>query len=152
MDEGSSAGLGLVLMAAGLGAQALAHVAQLAASRGSELLADRAAAEAYGADALISALTKIDAAAARAPRDLRASAEAGLMAHAMFSGGSDGAAAFAMPSGFGLQTVGRMVGRRLERLPGVKRVGLNCDSHSCSDLLRVSVDDARAAVSLDGRC
>ena len=45
------------------------------------------------------------------------------MAHAMFSGGSDGAAAFAMPSGFGLQTVGRMVGRRLERLPGVKRVG-----------------------------
>ena len=33
------AGLGLVLMAGGLGAQAVAHLAQLAASRGSELQA-----------------------------------------------------------------------------------------------------------------
>lgn len=98
-DEGGGApgaALGLALMAGGLGAQAVAHLAQLAASRGSELQADRAAAEAYGADAIISALRKIDAAAARAPADLRASgAAAGLMAHAMISWGPDSASSSA---------------------------------------------------------
>ena len=99
-NEGGGAALGLALMAGGLGAQAVAHLAQLAASRGSELQADRAAAEAYGADALISALRKIDAAAAREPADLRASgAAAGLMAHAMISGGpSDSSSASAAAS------------------------------------------------------
>ena len=86
-DEGSSAGIGLALMAGGFAAQAVAHLSQLAASRSSELQADLAAAEAFGADALISALQKIDAAAARAPADLRQSGAAGLMAHAMISDG-----------------------------------------------------------------
>merc|ERR1719337_762584 len=50
-DEGSSAGIGLALMAGGFAAQAVAHLSQLAASRSSELQADLAAAEAFGADA-----------------------------------------------------------------------------------------------------
>ena len=121
-NEGGGAALGLALMAGGLGAQALAHLAQLAASRGSELQADRAAAEAYGADALISALRKIDAAAARAPADLRASgAAAGLMAHAMISGGpsdSSSASAAAATSGAdgGVGFFGRL-GRMLSTHP-----------------------------------
>ena len=121
-NEGGGAALGLALMAGGLGAQALAHLAQLAASRGSELQADRAAAEAYGADALISALRKIDAAAARAPADLRASgAAAGLMAHAMISGGpsdSSSASAAAATSGVdgGVGFFGRL-GRMLSTHP-----------------------------------
>ena len=119
-NEGGGAALGLALMAGGLGAQAVAHLAQLAASRGSELQADRAAAEAYGADALISALRKIDAAAARAPADLRASgAAAGLMAHAMISGGpSDSSSASAATSGAdgGVGFFGRL-GRMLSTHP-----------------------------------
>ena len=121
-NEGGGAALGLALMAGGLGAQAVAHLAQLAASRGSELQADRAAAEAYGADALISALRKIDAAAARAPADLRASgAAAGLMAHAMISGGpsdSSSASAAAATSGAdgGVGFFGRL-GRMLSTHP-----------------------------------
>jgi len=121
-NEGGGAALGLALMAGGLGAQAVAHLAQLAASRGSELQADRAAAEAYGADALISALRKIDAAAARAPADLRASgAAAGLMAHAMISGGpsdSSSASAAAATSGVdgGVGFFGRL-GRMLSTHP-----------------------------------
>ena len=121
-NEGGGAALGLALMAGGLGAQAVAHLAQLAASRGSELQADRAAAEAYGADALISALRKIDAAAARAPADLRASgAAAGLMAHAMISGGpsdSSSASAAAATSGAdgGVGFLGRL-GRMLSTHP-----------------------------------
>lgn len=121
-NEGGGAALGLALMAGGLGAQAVAHLAQLAASRGSELQADRAAAEAYGADALISALRKIDAAAARAPADLRASgAAAGLMAHAMISGGpsdSSSASAATATSGAdgGVGFLGRL-GRMLSTHP-----------------------------------
>ena len=145
-NEGGGAALGLALMAGGLGAQALAHLAQLAASRGSELQADRAAAEAYGADALISALRKIDAAAARAPADLRASgAAAGLMAHAMISGGpsdsSSASAAAAATSGadggvgfFG--RLGRMLSThpptsaRVQALENAAAAGLVPASHS----------------------
>ena len=144
-NEGGGAALGLALMAGGLGAQALAHLAQLAASRGSELQADRAAAEAYGADALISALRKIDAAAARAPADLRASgAAAGLMAHAMISGGpsdSSSASAAAATSGadggvgfFG--RLGRMLSThpptsaRVQALENAAAAGLVPASHS----------------------
>ena len=144
-NQGGGAALGLALMAGGLGAQALAHLAQLAASRGSELQADRAAAEAYGADALISALRKIDAAAARAPADLRASgAAAGLMAHAMISGGpsdSSSASAAAATSGadggvgfFG--RLGRMLSThpptsaRVQALENAAAAGLVPASHS----------------------
>ena len=144
-NEGGGAALGLALMAGGLGAQAVAHLAQLAASRGSELQADRAAAEAYGADALISALRKIDAAAARAPADLRASgAAAGLMAHAMISGGpsdSSSASAAAATSGADggvgfLGRLGRMLSThpptsaRVQALENAAAAGLVPASHS----------------------
>ena len=64
-----------------------AHGVKLAVSRDAELRADLAAADAFGANALISALKKIDAAAAKAPADLRSSAEGRKMAFAMISDG-----------------------------------------------------------------
>jgi heat shock protein HtpX len=86
-SEGGTAGLGMALMGLGLGSQAVAHVVQLAASRDAELKADAAAAESFGADSLISALTKIDQAAALGPADLRESAEGRKLAFAMISDG-----------------------------------------------------------------
>merc|ERR1719409_591460 len=86
-DGDSSAALGLALVGVGLTSQALAHGLQLAASRNSELEADRAAAEAFGAATLISALRKISSEAAVRPSDLRSSRTAKLMAHAMISDG-----------------------------------------------------------------
>jgi Zn-dependent protease with chaperone function len=61
-DEGDSAllGAGCGLMALGLSTQAAAHLLRLGASRLAELQADRAAAEAFGAENLISALTEQD--------------------------------------------------------------------------------------------
>jgi len=86
-DKDSSAALGLTLVGVGLTSQAVAHGLQLAASRNSELEADRAAAEAFGADNLISALRKISSEAATRPKDLSESHTAKLMAHAMISDG-----------------------------------------------------------------
>merc|ERR1719163_2283303 len=88
-DEGGGSGatLGLGLMALGLGSQGVAHLVQLAASRGAELEADRAAAEAFGAQSLISALAEIDKAAATAPADLRDDKEGRKLAFAMISDG-----------------------------------------------------------------
>ena len=86
-DEGSAVMTGLALMGVGMGSQAIAHGFKLAVSRDAELRADLAAADAFGANALISALKKIDAAAAKAPADLRSSAEGRKMAFAMISDG-----------------------------------------------------------------
>jgi Zn-dependent protease with chaperone function len=85
-DGGSLAGVGLGLMAAGMGTQAVAHLLRLGASRNAELKADRAAAEAFGADNLISALHKINSGAAR-HSDLRSSPEGKRLAFAMISDG-----------------------------------------------------------------
>merc|ERR1719502_564243 len=59
-DEGGGVALGLGLMAAGAVTQAGAHLVRMAASRSAEFHADRAAAEAYGARAMVSALRKIE--------------------------------------------------------------------------------------------
>lgn len=86
-EGGGGAMLGLGLMALGLGSQGVAQLIKLSASRGAELEADRAAAEAFGGKSLISALTKIDKAAARAPADLRDDKEGRKLAFAMISDG-----------------------------------------------------------------
>ena len=86
-EKDNSAAVGLMLMGAGLAAQGLAHGLRLAASRDAELKADRAAAEAFGSDAMISALRKIDSTAANRPADLRNSAAGRRFAFAMISDG-----------------------------------------------------------------
>lgn len=86
-DKDSTAALGLTLVGVGLTSQAVAHGLQLAASRNSEIEADRAAAEAFGADNLISALNKIGYESGVRPKDLSESHAAKLMAHAMISDG-----------------------------------------------------------------
>ena len=91
-DSGGGATLGLGLMAAGLTTNAMAHLFRLMASRSAEIKADRAAAEAYGADAIISALQKIDQQAARRPADLRSRSDARAFTHAMISDGPSSAA------------------------------------------------------------
>lgn len=87
-DNSGSVALGLGLMGLGLASQGVAHGIRLAASRTAELKADMAAAEAFGADSMISALRKIDAAAGRRPADLRKSAAGKAYAFAMLSDGS----------------------------------------------------------------
>lgn len=87
-DEDSSASVGLMLMAAGIASEAAAHMIRLAASRGAELRADQAAAKVYGAEALINALKKIDAASARRPADLRESTAGRAFSHMMISDGA----------------------------------------------------------------
>lgn len=86
-DEGSGGvyTLGLGLMGLGAAAQGVAHLVQLSASRGAELRADLAAAEAYGAQSLIRALRKIHDAADAS--DLRSSEAGKKMAFAMISDG-----------------------------------------------------------------
>ena len=86
-DEGSGgvATLGLGLMGLGAAAQGVADLVQLSASRGAELRADLAAAEAYGAQSLIRALRKIHDAAHTS--DLRSSAAGKKVAFAMISDG-----------------------------------------------------------------
>lgn len=92
-SEDSGAGAGLALMGLGLISQGVAHLVQLGASRGAELRADLAAAEAYGAGSLIRALRKIDEAAATRPADLRTSSAGKRMAFAMISDGPSAQAA-----------------------------------------------------------
>jgi len=86
-ESGGTASVGLMLVGLGLGSQAVAHLVRLAASRGAELKADLAAAEGFGANGLISALRKIDQAAACRPADLRESSAGRQMAFAMISDG-----------------------------------------------------------------
>merc|ERR1719473_1527142 len=73
-DESSVVPVALGLMAGGLMLEGSAHLLRLTASRHSEIRADRAAAEAYGAQIVIDALRKIDRAAAWRPADLRTGA------------------------------------------------------------------------------
>jgi len=87
-DSDGGTSLGLALMGLGLGSQALAHGIQLAASRGAEFRADYAAAKAFGANAMISALKKIDTLSAHRPSDLRSSPEGRKLAFAMISDGA----------------------------------------------------------------
>jgi len=96
-DKDSGASLGVSLMAAGIATEAAAHLLRLSASRGAEFRADRAAAEAFGSDTIISALKKIHRAAQVRPADLRNAKASGFapvsgsaFSHAMIS---DGAAA-----------------------------------------------------------
>lgn len=86
-DSGGAATVGLGLMAGGLVLQGVAHSLRLAASRHAELQADQAAAAAFGADSLVSALQKINQHAASQPADLRGSSRGRVMAHAMISDG-----------------------------------------------------------------
>lgn len=86
-SDGSIAILGLGLLAAGLFTQGLANLARLCASRDAEIQADRAAAAAFGADAMISALRKIDRLAGMRSSDLRESAAGKAFAFAMISDG-----------------------------------------------------------------
>ena len=74
-------------MAAGLVTQSAAHGLRLMASRDAEIKADRAAAEAYGANTMIRALEKIDEHSRRRPADLRASKGGKAFAFAMISDG-----------------------------------------------------------------
>lgn len=84
-DEGGAAGLGLALMGIGLGCQGVASLLRLAASRGAEFDADAAAADAYGAAPLISALRKISSSSVDSK--LRSGSAGSALAHAMISDG-----------------------------------------------------------------
>lgn len=86
-EGGGGAGLGLGLMAAGAATEATAHLVRLAASRSAEFKADRAAAEAYGAQTMITALRKIEEHAAKRPADLASASAGKAYAHLMISGG-----------------------------------------------------------------
>lgn len=92
-DEGSTAALGLTLMGVGIATQTAAHGLRLMASRDAELKADRAAAEAFGASTMISALQKISKQSARRPADLRNSKGGKQFAFAMISDGPASASA-----------------------------------------------------------
>jgi heat shock protein HtpX len=89
-DDKDHLPLGLTLMVGGAAARAFAQLLKLSISRGAEYDADRVAAELCGADAMISALSKIEQCSATAPRDkLAARGEA--FAHAYISNGPSGA-------------------------------------------------------------
>lgn len=94
-DEDGGGGaimVGLALMLGGAAARSLAHLLQLSISRNAEYDADRVAAELCGADAMISALSKIDSrTAAVAPQQrLAAQGRNGAFAHAYISNGQSG--------------------------------------------------------------
>merc|ERR1719387_2320560 len=89
-EKDDAQSLGLALMVGGAATRALAQLLKLSISRGAEYDADRVAAELCGADAMISALSKIERRSATAPRDqLAARGEA--FAHAYISNGPSGA-------------------------------------------------------------
>lgn len=83
--DGSQLAVGGAVMTVGLTAQAAAHLLRLCASRRAEIDADAAAAEAFGAASMISALRKIDSASADAK--LRTGLAGSAVAHAMISDG-----------------------------------------------------------------
>jgi len=121
--EGSGAAVGLGLMAAGLATQATAHIVRLMASRSAELKADRAAAEAYGTQAMISALRKIDQQASRRPADLRHGKNAKAFTHAMISDGPTPVAAASSGGGGGVMRALGRLGEALRTHPTLdKRV------------------------------
>jgi len=85
-EGGGAASLGFTLMVGGAATRVLAHLLQLLISRGAEYEADRVGAELCGADAMISALSKIERRSATAPRDQLA-ARGDAFAHAYISNG-----------------------------------------------------------------
>lgn len=101
-DDSSGAGVGVALMAAGLVTQSAAHGLRLMASRDAEIKADRAAAEAYGANTMIRALEKIDEHSRRRPADLRASKGGKAFAFAMISDGPAAKPSLRVESGGGV--------------------------------------------------
>jgi heat shock protein HtpX len=114
-DDADGKSLGLTLMVGGATTRALAQLLKLSISRSAEYDADRVAAELCGADAMISALSKIEQLSATAPRDqLAARGEA--FAHAYISNG---------PSGVPQKASGlRRAWAKLERL---------CSTHPSTD-------------------
>merc|ERR1719387_3488417 len=86
-EKDDAQSLGLALMVGGAATRALAQLLKLSISRGAEYEADRVAAELCGADAMISALSKIEKASATAPRDQALAARGGAFAHAYISNG-----------------------------------------------------------------
>merc|ERR1719152_41303 len=86
-DKSDGSGVALVLMMAGLGTRAMAHMLRLFASRTAEFRADEAAARAFGAQTLISALEKIHHEGAT-HADLRSNAVGRQFAFAMISDGN----------------------------------------------------------------
>lgn len=90
-EESGGALVGLGLMGAGIVSQGVAHMLRLAASRTAELKADHAAAQAFGADAMVSALRKIETHASRRPADLRDGRAGRAYAHLMISDGGSAA-------------------------------------------------------------
>ena len=115
--EDSSAGIGLSLMGLGLASQGVAHLVKMGASRGAELRADRAAAEAFGADSLIRALRKIDRSAARQPADLRQSSTGKKMAFAMISDGPSASVSASKASHNGWRRAFGSIGQALRTHP-----------------------------------
>lgn len=116
-DKDSSAGIGLSLMGLGLVSQGVAHLVQMGASRGAELRADRAAAEAFGADSLIRALRKIDKSAALKPADLRQSSTGKKMAFAMISDGPSASISASKTSHNGWRSALGRIGQALRTHP-----------------------------------
>merc|ERR1719316_2670089 len=86
-EKDDAQSLGLALMVGGAATRALAQLLKLSISRGAEYDADRVAAELCGADAMISALSKIEQLSATAPRDQALAARGGAFAHAYISNG-----------------------------------------------------------------
>ena len=85
-SESSLASLGLALVVGGAATRLIAQMLQLSMSRGAEYEADRVAADLCGADSMIAALTKIEKASSRAPRD-RLASRGDTFAHAYISNG-----------------------------------------------------------------
>lgn len=88
-DDSSLASTGLILMAGGATMRILAHLAQLFVSRTAEYDADRVAAQLCGSEAMISALSKIEAAAKKRPAKTSSlrTGRAAAFAHACISSG-----------------------------------------------------------------
>lgn len=120
-DGDSGRSLGLTLMAVGGGAQAVAHLLRLGASRCSELEADRAAAVAFGTETMIGALNKINRAARSHSGELRSKGVLGrAMGFAMISDGpSTPRQSAAPPKKAG--GLGRWLGRAGQWLLGMTR-------------------------------
>lgn len=84
-ESGGTAVVGLGLMGVGLVGQGIAHLLRLGSSRRHEFAADAVASKLFGAEAIISALQKIEASAARGVRRDRLGAKGNAFAHMYIS-------------------------------------------------------------------
>jgi len=125
-DGDGGAGAGLILMGVGLASQGVAHGLRLAASRNAELRADHAAALAFGSEAMINALRKINDVAAVRPADLRNSEEGRKFAFAMISDG-ESKVPQAAPSGLRKAWHGRQCATHAPAHPRANRGSRGCD-------------------------